>query len=84
MKEKVDCWLRSVHRLSEIAKIHLHAAYCAFGHGLCSKWTYFIRTIPEASSFFAPLEDGLSRAFTPALTKNVSCLLCQYSLVGLA
>jgi len=68
MKEKMDCWLSSVHRLSEIAKIHPHAAYCAFVHGLCSKWTYFIHTIPEASCFFAPLEEGLSHTFIPALT----------------
>jgi len=70
MKEKVDCWLRSIHRLSEIVKIHPHSAYCAFVHGMCSKWTYFIHTIPEASSFFAPLEEGWSRAFIPALSNN--------------
>ena len=38
--------------------------------GLCSKWAYFIRTIPEASGFFAPLEEGLSRTFIPVLTNR--------------
>jgi len=68
MKEKMDHWLKSVHRLSGVAKAHPHAAYCAFVHGLCNKWTYFMRTIPEVSGFFAPLEEGLSQIFIPALT----------------
>ena len=68
MKEKMDYWLKSVHQLSGVAKVHPHAAYCAFVHGLCCKWTYFMRTIPDISGFFAPLEEGLSQLFIPALT----------------
>jgi len=86
MKEKMDYWLKSVHRLSGIAKVHPHVAYCAFVHGLCNKWTYFVRTIP---GFFASLEEELSHVFIPSLTdrsindQERACLLYQYGLVGL-
>ena len=29
---------------------------------------YFVRTIPDISGFFAPLEEGLSPIFIPSLT----------------
>ena len=37
VSEKVKLWSRLVDRLSEIARIHPHAAYAAFTHGLCNK-----------------------------------------------
>ena len=46
VSEKVDSWSCCVAKLSDIAKVHPHAAYSAFTHGLCNKWTYFLRTIP--------------------------------------
>jgi len=42
MSEKVDYWVSCVQKLSEIAKIHPHVAYCAYTHGLVGKWTYFL------------------------------------------
>lgn len=37
---KVDCmWWRCVSKLSDIAKVHPHAASSAFTCGLCNKWT---------------------------------------------
>ena len=66
--EKVESWSRCVRRLVNIAKTHPHAAYAAFTHGLCSKWTYFVRTIPAISSLLEPLEDIISLQLLPALT----------------
>ena len=48
-----------------IAKMHPHAAYAAFVHGFCSKWTYFLQTI---SNLLLPLEERLSHSFIPVLT----------------
>ena len=42
VSEKVELWLHLVDRLSGIGRIHPHAAYAAFTHGLCNKWTYLI------------------------------------------
>ena len=68
VSEKVDSWSRCVAKLSDIAKVHPHAAYSAFTHGLCNKWTYFLRTIPGISSLLQPLEVVISSKFIPALT----------------
>ena len=57
-----------IAKLSDIAKVHPHAAYSAFIHGLCNKWIYFLRTIPEISIFLRPLEVVISSKFIPALT----------------
>ena len=65
---KVDSWSRCVAQLSDIAKVHPHAAYSAFTHGLCNKWTYFLHTIPGISSLLQPLEVVISSKFIPALT----------------
>ena len=68
ISEKVESWSRCIVKLSDIAKVHPHAAYSAFTHGLCNKWTYFLRTIPEISFFLRPLEVVISSKFIPALT----------------
>ena len=71
VSEKVDSWSRCVAKLSDIAKVHPHAAYSAFMHGLCNKWTYFLRTIPGISSLLKPLEIVISSKFIPALTARL-------------
>ena len=68
VSEKVESWSCCVAKLTDIAKIHPHAAYTAFTHGLCNKWTYFLRTIPRISSLLRPLEVVISSKFLPALT----------------
>ena len=68
VSEKVDSWSCCVAKLSDIAKVHPHNAYSAFTHGLCNKWTYFLRTIPGISSLLEPLEAVISSKFIPALT----------------
>ena len=61
---------RSLHPLPE--PNHAHAAYCAFTHGLASKLTYFLRTIPETSDILQPLKEAINLHFIPALTRR-SC-----------
>ena len=65
ISEKVESWSCCIVKLS---KVHPHAAYSAFTHGLCNKWIYFLRTIPEISFFLRPLEVVISSKFIPALT----------------
>ena len=67
VSEKVDSWSHCVAKLSDLAKVHPHYAYSAFTHGLCNKWTYFLRTIPGISSLLKPLEAVISSKFIPAL-----------------
>ena len=68
VSEKVESWSRCIGQLSDIAKVHPHAAYAAFEHGLFSKWTYFVHTVPQISTLLGPLEDAISVKFLPTLT----------------
>jgi len=68
MSEKVDYWVSCVRKLSVIAKIHPHVAYCAYTHGLVGKWTYFLRTLPDISDLLCSLELTIVKEFIPAVT----------------
>ena len=51
-----------------LAKTHPQAAYTVFTHGLSSKWTFLMRTIPDIGALFQPLEDEIRQFFLPAIT----------------
>ena len=44
-------------RLAEVADIFPHAAYAAFTHGLFSRWSNLMRTVPDITDLLQPLED---------------------------
>ena len=44
---KVKTWCNEIKCLAEVADIFPHAAYAAFTHGLFSRWSYLLRTIPD-------------------------------------
>ncbi len=69
MQAKVTKWVALIHELAQIAKTQPHAAYSAFTHGLASKWTYFLRTIPDIAHLLQPLEDAIRHKFIPAPKK---------------
>ena len=70
---KVKKWVEEIHQLSEIAQTQPHAAYCAYTHGLSSRWTYLSRTIPDISTLLQPLEDAIHQYLIPALTGRPPC-----------
>ena len=65
---KVQQWCNELKTLSSIASTQPHAAYAAFTHGVSSKWTHLIRTIPSISHLLQPLEDILRHQLIPNLT----------------
>ena len=54
--------------MNSIAQSQPHAAFSAFTHGLSSKWTYFLRTIPNVKNYLQPLEDTIRYQLLPTLT----------------
>jgi len=56
VKEKVIEWVRQINKLSEFACTQPHAAFSAFIHGLRHRYTYVMRTIPNVSILFKPLD----------------------------
>ena len=65
---KVEEWVREVKQLAKIASSQPHAAYAALTHGLTSKWSYLLRTVPDISDLFLPLENAIRHDLLPALT----------------
>ena len=59
ISDKVKMWTSTILNLSLIAKTQPHAAYCGFVHGVSGLWTFFLRTLPDISSFLQPLEDAI-------------------------
>ena len=55
VQNKVEKWTTQIKHLSQIAKTQPHAAYSAFTHGLSSKWTYLLRTIPNIAASYSHL-----------------------------
>ena len=63
--EKVQEWVSSIHRLTNIAKSQPQAAYSCFVKGFTHKFTYFMRTIPDIKTLLYPLDaaiDGLIKS----------------------
>ena len=71
VKEKVKVWCDEVEKLSEFAKSQPHAAYAALCHGELHKFTYFMRTIPEMSTYIQPLDEVITEKFLPNLLGSV-------------
>ena len=65
---KVDCWKAELTKLSEIARVQPHLAYCALTQGLVSRWTYLSRTVSDIDTLLQPLEDTLRKVMLPILT----------------
>ena len=68
VKEMVEEWVQEIRSLSEIAKTDPHSTYCAFVHGLRHKWTCTMRTIPNISHLFEPLENEIKNVFLAEIT----------------
>ena len=71
-ERKVEGWITELNTLSDIAKTQPHAAFAAFTHGLCFKWSYFLRIIDideiTSKDLLQPLENVICSALIPSLT----------------
>ena len=66
--DKVKGWSEEITVLAGFAESQPHAAYCAFTHGLSSRWMFVSRTVPFDSAIFQPLEDVIRQLFIPTLS----------------
>ena len=61
----------------------MHAAYAAFTHGLFSRWSYLMRTIPDIIDLLQPMEDVIHQSFIPALFGRPPCSSIERDLYAL-
>ena len=68
VKEKIRRWTQDIIQLAQLAEEEPQLAYAAYTKGLCHRWKYVQRTVPDISPLFAPLETAISQHLIPALT----------------
>ena len=83
VSEKVNSWCDEINQLAHIAITQPHSAYCAYTHGLSSKWTFLTRTIPDISKLLQPLEDSIHNHLIPAITGRPPCSQIERDLIAL-
>jgi len=71
--KKVCNWVTEVSTLANTAATRSHVVYCAFMHGMIGRWTYIMRTIPDISHLFQPLEDAIHLKLILSLTGDSAC-----------
>ena len=76
-------WTEEIKRLAKVAASQPHAAYAAFTHGMSSRWTYLMRTIPNIHDLLLPLEDAITQHLIPAITGRKSCSTVERELLAL-
>ena len=79
----VEAWVKQISVLSKIAKIDPHSAYTAYTHGLRHKYTYVMRTIPNAGNLLQPLENAIRNQLIPTLTEQHQISEIERSLIAL-
>ena len=67
IRDKINCWVSEIRRLSEIAKFQPQAAYVVFIHTLMSRWTFLMCTAPSIEPLLQPLEEAIWHQFLPAV-----------------
>ena len=70
-------------KLAEVALSQLHAEYAAYVHGLPSRWSYLLRTIPDIDDLLQPLENTIHQHLIPALTRRPPCSSIERDLLAL-
>ena len=72
--EKVEKWCNELIRLADFAKTQPQAAFAAFTHGILSKYTYFMRTIPGMEEFVKPLDEVIHQQLLPSI---LNCIVTE-------
>ena len=83
MSAKVQDWVKEIQQLAKAAVSQPHAAHAAFTHGLSSRWSCLLRTIPDIQDLLLPLENAIHHHFIPALTGRPPCSSLERDLLSL-
>ena len=68
IREKIDQWKSEITTLTQIAQIEPQAAYSCFVAGYKSKFTYYMRTVPEIGNLFREIDNMIDSHLIPAIT----------------
>ena len=83
VSNKVQRWTKDIINLAKVAISQPHAAYAAYIHGLSSRWSYLMRTVPDIDDLLQPLENAIHQHLIPALTGRPPCSSMVRDLLAL-
>ena len=83
VKDKVQGWTKDITKLAKVALSQPHAAYTAYVHGLSSRWSYLLRTIPDIDDLLQLLENAIHQHLIQALTGRPPCSSIERDLLAL-
>ena len=66
--EKVGEWKDELLQLCQWARTQPHAAFTAYTHGWCSRWSFLTRTSPDICHLLKEIEDIIRMNLLPSLT----------------
>ena len=82
-QHKVEQWQSELEQLSKFARTEPHTALAALTHGLRSRFTFVLRTMPSTEESLAVLDQVLEKQFLPALTGKLSFTSDELTLLRL-
>ena len=66
--EKVQKWVRCIHKIASVVKEYPHSAHAVFTKSLQHEWGYILRVVSGAELYFNPLREVIHNHFLPTLT----------------
>ncbi|KAI0980810.1 hypothetical protein GJ496_011478 [Pomphorhynchus laevis] len=82
MSDKLRNWITLIDRLTDVASIHPHVAFCCLTKSTQWKWSHFARTTLCRSSSLKSLREAIGDRFVLTLLRRdvPSCVLDLLSL----
>ena len=68
LKKKVDFWVKSVNKISKIAKNDPHSAFVAVSKSLQNEWNFIQRVVDGDSNSFISLKEAICQNFLPEIS----------------
>ena len=83
VRQKVNCWVSQLEKLSEIAKQEPQLAFTAYAVSLSRRWMYIMRTVKNVAELFQPLENCIQTKFLPAIMNNYAFNITERRIFAL-
>jgi len=68
IQKKVDFWVKSVNKISQIAKNDPHSAFVAVSKSLQNEWNFIQRVVGGDSNAFISLKEAICQNFLPEIS----------------
>jgi hypothetical protein len=70
LQPRIDDWVYGIKLLARVSQRFPQTAYAGLSKSLQSEWQYLQRVLPDAGSYFKPIEEALATNFLPALLQE--------------